>query len=136
MEEGESFVSFSRIMSIFSWSASERSSFCLWIIPLEFQNRIFKLSILGRKYSYESSNSRFYECFGVSWLFDRAVRRLVSRFNIIVILNCCCGWVDGEDGATAPEAAEAYVRVTFCGGGGGDRREGGVCCRGFGLAEF
>lgn len=36
-------------MSIFSLSTSACSSFSLLVIPLEFQNRILRLDILGRE---------------------------------------------------------------------------------------
>jgi len=49
-------------MSVFSRSARERSSLSLCLIPLEFQNSIFKLFIMGREYGQECFNCRFNKC--------------------------------------------------------------------------
>jgi len=51
-------VSISRFMSILRRIAKEHSSFHLWLIPLEFQNKIFKLDILGCEYGQEGLNCR------------------------------------------------------------------------------
>jgi len=63
--EGDRRVSLSKIMSVFSWSARAVSSLSLCIIPLEFQNKIFKLFIGRRENCQECFYGRFYHCFGV-----------------------------------------------------------------------
>jgi len=63
--EGDRRVSFSKIMSVFSKRARERSSFSLCLIPLEFQNSIFKLLILGREYGQECFDCCFYKGFWI-----------------------------------------------------------------------
>ena len=60
-----------------------------------------------------------------SWLFDRAVSRLVSRLSIIDRFSCGTGEVEGV--CVGLDVAAEYVIVVFCKGGDVGEKVGFVC---------